>query len=295
MPVVQVNEVVGREGFRDKDANKRYTRVFQVLTSLPTDGAKQVLESPFLPAYGSIWELVTFGGIVLDVDQEAFLVEKRPVQDDADNLQNWTVYCEYVGRGDPTLEPPEIDWSTTKYQKTTQRDWLGNFVANSAGDPYRDGLTRDASRLVVTIKKNVLTWDPATSLGFIDTTNDMVFLAARHPPGFAPGLCKLSDVGASAVWYENNAAIHYWKLVAKVEISPDGWNARKLDEGFQHLVSIPFVGQERLPIYLPTGAKPSSPQPLDGEGSRLPPGGEPQFLHFVPYEPKDWSLLNLDY
>lgn len=290
MAVVACNEVTGREGARDKNANKRYTRVFQVLTDAPTDGAKQVIEHPGLPGYGDIWELVTYGGDVLDQDQEAFLVEKRPAQTDPDNLLNWTVYCEYVGRGDPTLEPPEIDWDTQKWQKTTQEDVYGVFVANSAGDPYQDGLTADRSRFTVTIRQNVLTWDPVDAANYLDTLNEQMFLATAHPPGFLPALCKLSSLGASAVWYESNAAVHYWRRTAKVEVSLYGWRTRKLDEGFNEVV----LG-ERVPIILPGGGKPASPVPLDGAGARIAPAGTPTYREFDGYPLADWTPLNLEY
>jgi|GEM_PF-6272894 len=290
MAVVHCKEVVDRSGDIDKLSAKRYTRTFQLLTDSRTDGAAIVRDYAGLPDIGDAWESVNEFDVVTDIDVDAFCVEKRATQTNKDCPNDWTVKCEYVGKGDPTLEPAEVDWSCVKYQAAMQRDFYDVWVRNSAGDPFEGGITRDKTRFAVMIRKNVLTWDPAEALEYIDTTNQAIFLFASHFPGFAPGMCKLSDLNASAVWYEDLSGIHYWKRQAKIEISTEGWELKILDAGFRKLVS----GATK-PIMDTVGAKISSPALLDGSGAVVAPAGNPVWLTFTPYEPKDWTPLALDY
>lgn len=291
MAVTECFEIVGRDGSEDKLTSKRYVRVFRILCDSPTDGAAIVLAHPELPQRGSTWESVDADGVVTDADLDAFCVDRQARSNNADWPGEWIVTCNYAGRGDPLLEPAEVEWSCTKYQVAMQKDWFGIWVKNSAGDPFESGITRDKTRFVVTIRQNVLDWDPVDALDYIDTTNEGVFLFDKHPPGFAAGLCKISDMGAVAVWKEDLSEIHYWKRTAKVEIDIDGWDAYVLDAGFNKVVD-----GRRVPIVFPGGAKPSSPVPLDNAGTPLGPAADPVYRPaFTRYAPKEWSPLGLDY
>jgi hypothetical protein len=297
--VAHFREITGRTGGDDKDRNKRYTRTFQILTDTTTDGAKQVLAFVFVPKLGAVWEEVDAAGVVVATDPEAFAVDRRADQTNKDHPCDWLVTVEYAGREDPVSEPPEVSWSCVKYQVQTQRDADDVWAVNSAGDPYEGGLTRDRSRMVVTIRKNVLFWDPQAALAYLDTLNEQMFLPVAHPPGFLPGLCKLSDIGADAVWREKRDSVLYWKRTAKVEIDLYGWQAKILDAGFHEKLDTPVtvfgVAVKRRDIMLPGGGKPSSPVPLNGAGKKLAHDGTPVFNQFSPYELADWSLLNIDY
>ena len=311
MAVVSVREVTNRTGERDMTTRKRYTRVFQVLADSPTDGAQLVREDPGLPAYGDPWLSIAVDGVtVLDQDLDARCVQKNATQTDADNFQNWTVNCEYAGIGDPTFEPPVVNWTHEKYQITENVDAIGQPVVNAAGDFFAGGMTRDRTRYVVTIQTNVATFDPILAESFKDTTNAAVFLADRHPPGFGIGTCKLDSLQAEPVYYPdydpvNMTDIHYWRRTAKVAVDSAGWEAVFLNAGFQCLV-IPAGGgaaTRRKCIDPNTGAFASTPQPLASDGTQLPVGGTPTYTDgedgrpgpFVKYKLADWTILDLDY
>ncbi len=290
MAVMECNEITDRSGTKDSVQNKRYTRTFRILTDTTTRGSREVLDHAELPDYGDIWESVGPGGIVNDFDEDAFVTEKRVVSNNRDLYHEWIIAVEYVGRGDPTLEPPEVSWASVKFQAAYQKDVNDQFVVNSAGDPYEGGLTRDRTRFTVMIRQNVLTWNPVQAMEYLDTLNETLFLPIRHPPGFDPGLAKLSELNADAVWYADLGDIHYWKRQAKIEINLLGWRDKILDAGFNKL-----VGGVRVPIVLAAG-KPSSPVPLDGAGQPLPAGGDPEYITRDPYETKDWVVdLGLNY
>jgi hypothetical protein len=291
MAVVHVKEVQAREGSQQVSSRHRYTRTFQVLTDEPTTGARAVRDAAGLPALGDTWEqLDAAGAAVLDADPLAFLVEKRAAQADPDNLQNWTVTCEYAGIDDPTLEPAQVSFLEEDWQESVQRDADGELVANSAGDPYEAGLTRDRKRGVIVITKNVLAFDPLQADRFRNSLNLFPFLAERYPPGFGAETCKMDSLTAEAVWYEDYSDIHYYRRTARIATDPAGWRAEILDAGFHRL-----VGGERQKIVLPGGGTPTTPVPLDGAGAVLAAGGTPVFRSFGRYVATDWAELDLEF
>lgn len=303
MGVAHVKEVTDRDQSRDKIGNKRYTRTFQVLCDKQTDGAKVVLEDPDVPDYGDTWVQVESGGAVTDTDTDAFVVDKRASQNDRENLQNWTVTVSYAGRADPVREPPEVSWAAVKYQKAIAKDVKNLPIANKAGDPFEGGLTVDRSRMVLTIRQNVLDFDPTDAVTYLNTLNELPFLLPRHPPlGFLAGQCQLVDLSGELVWLEDAAllsesgrTIHYWRRTAKVEVAYPDWTLRPLNAGFNQKLAVPVFGIDKVPIALPAGGRPSSPYPLDASGFMITSIGSATYLAFEGYESKDWTPLNLEY
>jgi hypothetical protein len=299
MAVVWVREVVGRGGNREVNSRKRYTRVFQVITDDPSDGTKVVRDDPTLPDYGDPWVQLDANDVQTDIDTDAFCVEKRATQTDENNPQNWVCICEYVGLGDPTAEPPRVHWTGEKYQKASQTDATGTLVANSAGDPYSSGMTRDRHRSILIIERNILTWDPDWPDTYLDTLNLFAILTDRHPPGGkAAATCKMDELDAEPVYYSNypvSTDIHYWRQKIKISIDPEGWLEDILDAGFHQLVPRLVGSPLRIKIIDPAGGYPSTPRPLDGSGHALAVGGSPVYRSFVKHETADWTELNITY
>lgn len=298
MAVVHCKEITGRGGEREMAGRRRYTRVFQLLTDSPHDGSKLVRDFVDLPAMGDAWEQLDADGNQTDLDIDVRLVMKRATQDDADNLQNWRVTCDYAGQGDPLNEPPVIDWSGARYQETSQRDINDRPFTNSAGDPFESGFTRDRSRLDLRIERNVLTFNPLEWLPFIDTLNELPFLEGRYPPGYGPRICKLSQVSARLMWaenYPNNLDPYYYRLNVLIEIDPRGWDVEMLDAGYRRLVDVGGGVFEPLQKIEHHGLA-GHIMLLDGAGFELARGDDPVFLEpFVRYETADWSGLGLDF
>lgn len=291
MAVAECREIVGREAAEDKVKNKRYTRTFRVLCDLPTDGAGIVLAYPGLPQRGDVWQSLDADGIVTDVDLDAFCVDRRARSDNADWPGEWLVSCEYVGRGDPTLEPPRISVAGARYQVAVQKDAVDTPIVNSAGDPFEGGLTRDKTRPTITIVQNVLSFS-VTDLELVDTLNSLPELSSVLFPGLAAGTGKIADVSAEAVWLEDLSAIHFWTRTVRIEVNSEGWlPTRVLDAGFNKLGTVLGV-PARIPIVLP-GGRPSSPVPLDGAGGVLTTGADPEYREFLMYPMADWTPLGL--
>lgn len=292
MAVAECHEIVGREGSEDKITNKRYVRTFRILCDLPTDGAGEVLACPDLPQRGDVWEAVDAEGTVTDTDFDAFCVERRVSSSDPNWPGLWVVVCNYAGKGDPTLEPPRVVWSTVKFQKTFQKDVNNKRYATTLGEPFEGGRMRDATRFTLVIKRNVLTWDPIEALDFIDSVNQYAYLTTRHPPGFDPGTCKLSDLSADAVWLEDNSDIHYYEWTARIEFCKDGWDTKILNAGYE--VKNPSSPTGRSPFVNEAGRSPV-PVPLTESGDPLPSGAEPYYIPFVEYLPANWGSLDLEF
>jgi len=308
-PIAHCQEVYNRAGEIEQNTRKRYTRTFQILTPTPQHGATEVRDCPLLPAMGSRWERKDGAGAVIEFDEDSRLVQKVATQNDADNLQNWTVNCEYVGLGDPTAEPPDVQWGGDKWQETTNQDVTGRLYCNSAGDPYEGGLTRDRTRRTLTITRNVLTWDPRVKDEYTDTVNETALLVAEHPPGFPAGTAKIDTIDAVAVFWEHYPIIRtpkYWRETIKISIDYRDWeSSQPLDAGFRHLVLEGVPPDEvlrRVRIIDRVGSMGAGPSLLDGEGGLLPVGGAPvfagdkaEFPPFQRYETKDWGPLNIGY
>lgn len=297
-PIAHCKEVYNRAGEIEQNTRKRYTRTFQLLTPTPQHGASEVRECPLLPAMGDRWERKDSAGAVIEFDEDSRLVQKVATQNDPDNLQNWTVNCEYVGMGDPTAEPPDVQWGGDTYQEVTNRDARGELVCNSAGDPYEQGMTRDRHRRTLTITRNVLTWDPTVKNEFEDTLNLLPILVAEHSPGIGAELAKIDEIGAVAVFWEHYPIVRvpkYWRETIKISIDYRGWEADYLDAGLNELV-VKDGNDVRVQMRDPkTGQPYTTVQLLDGDGHRLPVGNAPVYRTFIRYETKDWGPLNIGY
>jgi len=296
MAVVHCKEITGRDGSDDRLANKRYTRKFQVLCDSPTDGAAIVLAHDEIPEIGETWESVNSAGGVTDIDLDVFVVDRKASSDSKDLYHEWIVTVSYAGRGDPLLEPPDVWISSSRYQVAIQKDVNNKFVRNSAGDPFGDGILRDASRFQVVIEQNVLTYDILEVAGFIDSVNEQLAFFNSNPPGLDPGTCKLSSMNAHAIWLEDLSEVHYWRRTAAIEVNLDGWGAKILDSGFRRKHPGGWLG----PIFADTrggaGGKISAPVLLDGEGGLLPmSGADPVYIEFQLYPFRDWTYLNLEW
>jgi hypothetical protein len=214
------------------------------------------------------------------------------------------VYCEYVGIGDPTAEPPKVHWTGEKYQKASQKDALDKLVANAAGDPFVSGLARDHHRSILIIERNVFNWDQNWPSIYLDTLNQFPILTDRFPPdGLAAESCKIDELNAEPVYYPDyplRTEIQYWRQTIKISIDPAGFVEEVLNAGFNQLVdvSVTILGvtttvQERVKIIDKMGGHPSTPQLLDGSGKKLAVGADPVWLPFTKYVTEDWEELNI--
>jgi hypothetical protein len=292
MSVELVNEITGRDGSQDVDTNKKYRRTFIVRTSTPQDGASVVLTAPGLPLFNDPYQYLDDSDPLDPVpvtDTAVVAVDIQVTQDNANDPQDWRVIVQYAGVEDPTSQPPDVDYSPVRYQKSLVVDLNDDPVVNSATDPFEGGITVDRTRFTLTITKAVDTFDPVAALAYQETLNQFSFLVAAHPPGFDPGTCKLT-LSAKRIRRKGTFSF-YWMRTAVIDIDREGWTVKVRDAGYNELVG----GAKRI-ILISGGIQASSPQLLKPDGTKLPTGDPiPNPLEFEGYETKDWTSLALEY
>lgn len=318
--VLWFEEVTDREQNRNIDGNRRMTRAFQLMTSHPLVGSTTValfdqLVTPFeppdpgaafngnpqrrVPRPGDKYVELDDRWNVIYTANHVVCVGVRVYQTDADNLRNWMAVAEYVGEDDPLAQPHEVDWETVPYQEAllVEVDEDPPFAAarpvlNSAKDPFREGVLTDGDRDQVTIVKNVINYDPVAAKQYQNSINANTYLAARHPPGYPPGTCKVK-LKARRVRRSSNTDF-YWRVTAVVEIDLRGWDARVRDAGFNYLPG--GVAAQKTPIALHPRfvgrPAPSTEQLLKPDGDLADPADPvPDPLTFRKHKRKSWTAL----
>lgn len=228
------------------------------------------------------------------------VVNSLELNPDDDGL-GWTVTVNYGAwprfgevSEDPLDQPPEIDVSFREFESPVERDVDGNAILNSAADPYNPTLSRDDSRLVVTVVRNEPAQNLPRAAAIRNTVNQYAFM------GFEPRMVKAAAPKATLMWHPNVYGNFYWKLTYTFEVNDQvikdvddnvvaqGWDAYVLDAGFNEL----DVDGNRVPITL-SGEQPSEPVPLDGNGAKLASDADPVFLAYKVYPEYDYSFLDL--
>jgi hypothetical protein len=293
MGVVHFKEIHGRSATEDYGKRREYTRTFQAITADDQDTAYTVRAHAAVPNRGDTYRVVTPSGTIEDANARCVFV--RVTNDDGDNPRNWTVVAEYRGEDDPLFAPAEVKWGTVPYQAAKLKDTAGAIYRNSAGDVFEGGRLVDADRFVLTIVRNVpaASWNPIDMEPYQNSLNSDPFLAVRHPPGLAFRTCKLK-MTADLVWYDGSKTEFYWRRTATIEYRKDTWVGKVRDAGYREIITGKFANKPQ-PIILENGARPTSPQLLDGAGSRLAVGLDPVELTFADYETRAWGALDLEY
>lgn len=293
MGVAFIKEITGRDGSKDSDSNKRYRRTWVVRADTPQDGASVVLAAAELPKFNDTYTYLDDSNPLVPVvvtDPAAVVVDVQAVQDNINDPLDWRVIVQYAGVEDPAAQPAEVEYSPTRYQKAILEDVNGVPVMNAAGDYFEGGITVDRTRFTLTIVKAVLTWNPVAALAYEDSLNQTPFLALTHPPGFAPGTCKLTW-GAKRVRRAGTTSF-YWLRTAVIDIDRDGWKVPVRNTGFRE--KDPVTGERKA--IQNRGVPVPAPVLLADDGTRLPDGDPiPDPFLFDGYVTKDWAGQGLEY
>jgi hypothetical protein len=268
--------------------SRSYTRVFKLKTSEKTERAYHVGSHPSLP----------FIGQVHPDDSNAYCTTLTP--DPTDPWKGWTVTAQYADSRpmaeDPTDDAAIISWGSEQFQKPAVFDRNGNFIVNSAGDPFDPPNMMDDSRRVVTVQKN-LTAVPAWILDYQDAVNSDSFTVDGVTIGI--GLAKMQVVTVGERQRRNGTTFRTVSFT--IHLQREGWLLRPLDAGFREidigsgsgsgsgsgqLVNIKNPGDDELP---------GAPVPLNGSGVALtnPSFSTCVFLPFSVYATRTFSSLPL--
>jgi len=247
--------------------SRSYTLIFRLSTTLKSESAFDVGSHASLPVIGQAHP----------DDPFAFCTTLTP--DPTDPWRGWTVTAQYSDARtlseDPTSDGAVVTWSSEQFQRPAVFDRNGNFIVNSAGDPFDPPLMMDDSRRVVTVQKN-LAFVPDWILDYQDAVNSDAFTVDNVAIGV--GLAKIQSVTVGEVQRRNGTAFR--SVTFTIHLQRDGWLMRPLDAGFRELtyagelINIKNPGDDELP---------GAPVPLDGSGAAL---ANPSFTTcvFLPFE-----------
>lgn len=182
----------------------------------------------------------------------------------------------------------QLTWGSVTYTEPVIQDVNGADVVNSAGQAFDPPLTQERRALVATITYNSETFNPAQAAQYQGAVNEAATVVGNMNVG--PRMARVMEIGATREWFEN---FPYWKVTIKVEINPDTWDRKVLDQGiYAHPPGEPEKIQR---MSTDDGEAATEPLKLDGSGYKLDPqSADPVFLTFRTYTEKDFGPLDLE-
>lgn len=196
----------------------------------------------------------------------------RAVIDSSTGPIHWRLVAEYsnnqgqVDPDDPTLAPPDWQWSSEANEEEVDLDINGVAITNTAGEPIDPPLTRRFRTRVLSYQANVpeTLVNPDWLLSYCDHTNTDQFLGA------APGEVLVDDITAKfhrgtesiVPYYEINAVFKIRRNYTDSTAPPrSAWWKRWVNVGFSKLES-----GERVTILDANGNPLNRPVLLDALG-----------------------------
>lgn len=273
------------EGEEADDGKRKYTRTFVVRTNNKLADVEIVLANQHLPRIGDIWATKSS-------NVPGMRCVHRRASRDPECPVLWTVTCDYDSRQslagqdakNPLDRPAVVSYRFETYTEALEKAFDPDNpdteidIVNSAGDPYDPPLEVERGRLIITIKKNMASYNSERARAFIYTVNKTEWW------GYEPLSALMTDYSASP---EREDVITFWPTTWQIKIHRTQWVKEILDMGVREI-----DGGTRQPI-LERGHPVQSPVLLDGVGTRLPIGGVPLLNRFLLYPRAEFNDLNL--
>jgi hypothetical protein len=272
-----------------------YRLSFEVVTSAPSIGGKEVLASGSLPSRGSTYSQYS------DTDVLAWC-RRRYAYQNPDQRTHWQVICEFSSEFvDPLNEPPIVRWNTVPAELPYMIDTADTAVLNSALDPFDPAPVRIRGYSEINITKNYEadTFDAAVWDAAKWTTNSLLFTIPFYNvdmnagEGFLRNF-SLETFRRNTIDYVRATATIWYR--AETDERPNPWHDYLLDAGFRELTA----AETKISILDYYGQPVTRPALLNGLGARLPlyqtgtsTPSAPVYLDFVPYVSSDWTDLDI--
>lgn len=180
------------------------------------------------------------------------------------------------GTFNPEDRPIEVNFSFQRQTKVAHQEANGDPITTSAGERFNPLPEMDDTRFVMTMSRNLVTFNPDTAMRYKDTVNSDQF------QGFEPGVVKLASLNSKLI-FENN--LTYWRVDFEFHINEDGWDIELLDEGTYYLSGANKRRFRDEQGHFITGL-------LDGAGGQGDPN-DPQFLQKRVYRRRSFNALGL--
>lgn len=186
---------------------------------------------------------------------------------DEHDADPWTfvVTVDYTSSPNPSWTFPENPLSQpNKYSYTSEsvtepyfRDTDNKPVVNSAGEVYAQTPQRERSYGVITITRNVSSYDDATAESYRNLINSGS--VSINGTTYAARKLRIKQYDASGPNEQNG--VTYWTETIVIAKRPEGWDHVLEDRGLNELIDdelYPILDAKMDPVQLPW--------PLDGEG-----------------------------
>lgn len=177
----------------------------------------------------------------------------------------YTVTVDYSSKGEdedslenPLAKPTQYAYSDESFQEPYFRDVDGVAIVNSAGEPFANLPQRDRSNGIITITRNVTSFDDGAAEAKRNTINS----AAETINGvqYAARTLRIKSINGSGPREENG--ISHWTETTTIAKKLDTWDHFLEDRGLNELDAGELVSvkdKEGEPVVLPW--------PLDGTGA----------------------------
>lgn len=218
-----------------------FQRAYQVFT-IPEATAYDVLQAPGIPAAGSSY----------DDDFVAVFADAAKPQRQSPTY--WIVTVDYNGEvafgpadaggnqnnqvRSPLLAPAIIDWDDVETELEIDEDFDGNPLVTANGEAI-NGVRRLFADQTVTIKKNMLAFNPYVQARYRHSVNSDIFL------GWPPGTAKLMKLRANGVASPDVPGGGYYQVTAVIQFrypyrtTPEkAWYARIRHEGYYKRIGL---------------------------------------------------------
>lgn len=208
------------------------------------------------------------------------------------------------GKSDPNHDPedplswaPKVRWSTKMFKRIRFKDEDGQNYTNGAGE-YFEGAVKELPRLVLSVKRNVPTFDVSTLNQVNGGVNNEACI------GYAKRRIKCEKLTAEPKFEKKQ---FFWELdgefiigsntdvsaVIWPGIPADGWwYEKKLNAGYTYY---DLVAEALVPI-LQRGQRPARPVPLAADGSDyldIKAGDVPNFIYFRELSDANFNITGI--
>ena len=268
-----------------------YTRTLMVIVDSPATNCKAVLDA--CPPVGVTLQ-TPWGN-----DAEARCIKRTPRQD-VGNLLMWWVTCEYRstippklglklgGEGNPrqenknpTLRPPTLSGNFNLIRTPAVQDLDGQWVLNSAGDPFDKPKYIESGAPTITFVQNMPTMPGRDLNRFYRAVNSTEFL------GWPKDEARLNNFSFSGAVWENTFV--YWQYHYTFEFGAHVTQDELIvDYGYQELKP----GSDSEKVRMKDAFGNFAPDKLDGQGRRYSgPKGEAVYREFRFFKRMDFNEL----
>jgi hypothetical protein len=302
MAVVSCDEMGNkREASLDSKGQRRYMRIFVVITDDPCTSAGDVGNAAGLPLmFDPLRVPNNLASTTFFVDDGARVSEIRP-REDNENPFRWEVEVHYdsncpdadQGTPDPLNRAAVYTWSNEIAEEALVWDEDGNPILNSAAMPFNPPPTRPVSYDVLTVERYEQDY-PANAADYAFATNIDAFY------GYEPGQARMDPITATPVM-ENAEDVFKVKYVIRFR-SPNSvpgddpagnprlpWNYQPLDHGPCAIKNGTWVNCND------SRGRQLSDVLLDGHGNQLanPGPSNAVYMNFRIYKQAIFASLNL--